>query len=184
MSVGSTSSSSTSNTSNANTNVANGLNAAFGNLGPSDFLNMIMAELKNQDPLQPTDTNAMLQELTTLSQLSANQTLSSTMSSLNLEQSISSASNLIGATVQGLSDNATQISGTVSGVSVSGGEPKLNIGTDTMSLSNIESITVNGVTTNTGTGSSGTDTSGTSGGSTSDGSTAGGTTTGGTSTGG
>jgi flagellar basal-body rod modification protein FlgD len=144
------------------------INAAFAALGPNDFLKMMLAQLQNQSPLDPTNSNDMLQELSTLTQVSTSQSLQTTLNSVLLGQNLADAGVLIGATVSGLSDDAQRIVGTVSSVSISSGTPKLNIGSATMSLSNIESIYPPGSTVNTGTNngtsdgtSSGTDNNGT-----------------------
>ncbi len=142
--------------SDSATNTA-AVNAAFASLGPNDFLKMMLAQLQNQDPLDPTNSNDMLQELSTLTQVSSSQNLQTTLSSMQLGQNLSDAGVLIGATVAGLSDDAQQIVGTVGSVTVTGGTPKLNIGSATMSLSNIESVYPPGSTVNTG--SDGTDSS-------------------------
>ncbi len=136
------------------------LDAAFANLGPADFLKMMIAQLQNQDPLDPTDTDSMLQQLSTLSQVSSTQTLDTTLNSVLLGQNLSDAGALIGATVSGLSNNSQQIVGNVDSVTIAGGVPTLNIGSNTMTLSNIEAIYPPGSTVNTG--SSGTTDPGTS----------------------
>ena len=147
---GSSSADSTSNTNSA------ALNAAFANLGPSDFLQMMMAELQNQDPLDPTNTDDMLSELSTMTQVASNETMATTLTSIGLGQNLADAGTLIGATVSGLSDDAQQIVGNVDSVTITGGTPKLNIGSATMSLSNIEAIFPPGSAVNTGTDTSGT----------------------------
>jgi flagellar basal-body rod modification protein FlgD len=38
-------------------------NAASGTITSSDFLTLLVSELKNQDPTQPTDPNAYIQQL-------------------------------------------------------------------------------------------------------------------------
>ncbi len=109
-------SSTTGSTSSSNSAA---LNAAFANLGPSDFLQMMMAELKNQDPLDPTNTSDMLSELSTMTQVSSNEQMSTTLNSISLGQNLADAGALIGATVGGLSNDAQQIVGTVDSVSIS-----------------------------------------------------------------
>jgi flagellar basal-body rod modification protein FlgD len=130
------------------------LNAAFANLGPSDFLQMMMAELQNQDPLDPTNTDDMLSELSTMTQVASNETMATTLNSIGLGQNLADAGALIGATVSGLSNqNSQQIVGNVDSVTITGGTPVLNIGSDTMNLSNIEAIYPPGSSVNSGTSS-------------------------------
>ncbi len=149
-SIPSSSSSVAGSSGSSSTNAA-ALNAAFANLGPSDFLQMMMAELQNQDPLDPTNTDDMLSELSTMTQVASNETMATTLNSIGLGQNLADAGALIGATVSGLSNNnAQQIVGNVDSVTISGGTPVLNIGSDTMNLSNIEAIYPPGSTVNTG----------------------------------
>ncbi len=108
---------------------------------------MMMAELQNQDPLDPTNTDDMLSELSTMTQVASNEQMSTTLNAISLGQNLSDAGALIGATVTGLSDKSQQISGTVDSVTVTGGTAVLNIGSDTMQLNNIEGIYPAGSTT-------------------------------------
>jgi flagellar basal-body rod modification protein FlgD len=132
------------------------VNAAFASLGPDDFLKMMLAQLQNQDPLDPTNSNDMLAQLSTLSQVSTSQAMETTLNSVLLGQNLSDAGTLIGATVGGLSDDSQQIIGNVDSVTVTAGVATLNIGSATMSLSNIEAIYPPGSTVNTGSTDSGT----------------------------
>ncbi len=52
-------------------------------LGENDFLTMMMAQLKNQDPLNPMDNSAFVAQLAQFSQVSGIQNLNTTMSSLS-----------------------------------------------------------------------------------------------------
>ena len=67
-------------TSSASTS---GSSASSGDISSNDFLTLLVTEMKNQDPTQPTDPNAYIQQLTevnSLQQLIAiNQDLTSTV---------------------------------------------------------------------------------------------------------
>jgi flagellar basal-body rod modification protein FlgD len=58
--------------------------APTGTITSSDFLTLLVSELKNQDPTQPTDPNAYIQQLVGVNSLQQliqiNQTLTSTAS--------------------------------------------------------------------------------------------------------
>ena len=83
-------------------------------LGKDDFLKLLITQLKNQDPLNPTDGTAFASQLaqfSSLEQLSnLNDAIQQSMSnSLYLTQSINNslASNLVGKNVTVLSDSVT-----------------------------------------------------------------------------
>ncbi len=124
---------------------------------------MMMAELQNQDPLDPTNTSDMLSELSTMTQVASNEQMSTTLTGMSLGQNLSDAGVLIGATVSGLSDSSQQIVGTVNSVTVTGGTAVLNIGSDTMHLNNIEGIYPPGSTPSSTTGTSNSSNTNTSG---------------------
>jgi flagellar basal-body rod modification protein FlgD len=131
----------TSSTSSSTSKGTAGVNAAVSSLDVNQFLKLMIAELQNQDPLNPTDNSKMLDQLAQMRNISASDKLSTTLDSVLLGQNLANAGTLIGKTVTGLSDANQTITGAVSKVSLSNGEAKLSIGNDTMSLKNISGIT-------------------------------------------
>jgi len=131
------SSSSTGSTSSATTaGATNSLNSLTAN----DFLNLMITELKNQDPLNPTDESQIMAQTASLSQITASNQLTSTLDSMQIGQNLQGAASLIGASITGLDAKGNSVSGTVSSVTVSGGEAQLQVGSSTVSLSNVETI--------------------------------------------
>ncbi|HEY2882372.1 MAG TPA: flagellar hook capping FlgD N-terminal domain-containing protein [Pirellulales bacterium] len=127
-----------SNTDSATTTALN--NAALGQLKLDDFLKMLLTELQNQDPLSPMDSSTMLTQIGQISQVGATQNLTSTLDSVLLGQNINNATSLIGKTVDGINDSGTEVTGKVDKVTISNGQPVLNIGNDTMQLTNVRAI--------------------------------------------
>lgn len=82
-----------------------------------DFTKIIFAELSKQDPQQPNDTNALLQQITSIRNLQSNIDLTDSLKQLTGENSFASAANMIGKTVTGFSDNFDEVSGVVKSVS-------------------------------------------------------------------
>jgi flagellar basal-body rod modification protein FlgD len=68
-------------------------------ISQSDFLQLITAQLKNQDPTQPADPNQMLNELASLSQVSGMNNMSGAISNLSI--SLQSAQLLNGTNLIG-----------------------------------------------------------------------------------
>jgi flagellar basal-body rod modification protein FlgD len=109
-----------------NSSGANGAASATGtSLGGTDFLTLMLAQLKNQDPTSPVDSNAFLSQLASLSEVQGitqlNTSFSGLSSSLVSSQALQ-ASSLLGHQALVGSSTATLAAagGTVSGaVSVS-----------------------------------------------------------------
>src|SRR5262245_18158883 len=112
---------------------ANALDQPFGehntlnNLNLDSFLKLMITELQNQDPLNPMDNAQMLEQINQMRQIGATDKLTSTLNSVLLGQNISSATNLIGADVDAVSDDNQKVTGTVSKVSIENGQPKLQL---------------------------------------------------------
>jgi flagellar hook assembly protein FlgD len=91
------------------------------------FFDLMIAELQNQDPLNPMDNQEMLGQIGQIREIASNDKLSETLDSVLLGQSISSATNLIGANVVGLTDTGQRVTGSVQRVTIDKGEPKLDL---------------------------------------------------------
>jgi flagellar basal-body rod modification protein FlgD len=125
------------------------------NLGESDFLSLLITQLQNQDPTNPTSSTDMIADMSqfnSLDQLSSMNTNMSTESSSlnslnqNLEaliamQNTTQAAALIGKTVS-LTDptSGATISGTVSGINFVNGSPKLTVNGQQYGLATVTSI--------------------------------------------
>ncbi|HZZ27050.1 MAG TPA: flagellar hook capping FlgD N-terminal domain-containing protein [Pirellulales bacterium] len=115
-------------------------NSALGSLNLNDFLNMLLTELQNQDPLSPMDSTTMLTQIGQITQVGATQNLNTTLNSLLLGQGLNNATGLIGKTIDGLADDGTEITGVVDKVTVANGSPVLNVGVETVQLTNVKAI--------------------------------------------
>src|ERR1700690_1079546 len=91
------SSSTSSSSASATTGSGNGVT-----LGGTDFLTLMLAQLKNQDPTSPVDSNEFLSQLASLSEVQGinqlNTSFSTLSSSLTSNQAMQ-ASSLLGHTV-------------------------------------------------------------------------------------
>ncbi len=87
-------------------------------LKPEDFIKMMVTQLQNQDPMQPTDNAALLAQMSQIGQLQASTDLQTSLKSMVMQNNISSAGNLIGKHVQGLDDNGDPVDGLVNSVHV------------------------------------------------------------------
>jgi flagellar basal-body rod modification protein FlgD len=103
-------------------------------LAPDTFLNLLVDELKYQNPLDPTSSADFMNQIAELSQVEQLQTVSSS-SQLN------EAELLIGESVTGNDANGNLVTGVVSGVTNAANGPELDFSDgDTMSLASITQI--------------------------------------------
>lgn len=109
-------------------------------LDVEEFLKLMIAELQNQDPLNPMDNAQMIQQISEIRSIASTDKLTTTLDAVQLGQALASASSLIGQSVTGLSDKNTEVNGTVDRVSVVDGVPKLHVGENIMKLSNVREI--------------------------------------------
>src|SRR5688572_21680795 len=89
-----------------------------GSLTSSDFMNLMLKQLQNQDPMNPTDSNALLQQIAQISSLQSNQTLQTSLTTMTLQQTVGAAGNLIGKAVQGIDEAGVSTNGAVRSVRV------------------------------------------------------------------
>jgi flagellar basal-body rod modification protein FlgD len=119
----STTSGAKSSTNNSSISSQNKLN----DVNTDDFLKLMIAELQNQDPLNPLNNDQLIAQIGQIRSVAATDKLSSTLDTVLLGQNISSATNLIGAEVDGISDDQQKVTGRVARVSVTDGQPKLHL---------------------------------------------------------
>lgn len=113
---------------------------AYQELETDDFLKLIIAELQNQDPMNPTDTSAMLNQFNQIREIASNDKLTETLEGVLLGQNIATAGSLIGRLVEGLTDESEKIIGQVDAVTVKDGQPKLLVAGQNISLNNVLQI--------------------------------------------
>lgn len=116
-------------------------------LDQDQFLQLIITELQNQDPLAPTDNAALLEQMSNLRSISANDSLMSTLNSFGVTQELTTASNLIGKTINAVDTAGGTVKGKVSSVSVKTDEKdrnkrdiRVHVGDKTVDIKNIREI--------------------------------------------
>jgi flagellar basal-body rod modification protein FlgD len=117
-------------------------------LQASDFINLLVTQLQNQDPTQPMSNSELLQQVSQIGQLQSQTQLQTTLQNFALQNQIGSASNLIGKAVAGNDANNNQVGGIVTSVSVANNNVTLNLDSgQTLPMSGVTQITtINPVT--------------------------------------
>ena len=87
----------------------------------------MVTQLQNQDPTNPTSSSDLLAQMSQIGQLQSSTTLQTTLQSFGLQTSLSSASSMIGKTVQGLDPNGVPLGGVVTSVQVQAGNVSLSL---------------------------------------------------------
>lgn len=109
--------------------------AGLRDVNVDDFLQLMITELQNQDPLNPMDNAQMLSQISQIREIAATEELStalgdglvSTLNDLSLGQKLSSAGSLMGRRIHGVTKENTHIVGVVQRVSVKDGVPTLHV---------------------------------------------------------
>ena len=93
----------------------------------NEFLTMLMAQLKNQDPTKPMDDTQMVAEQAQFANLEQSQSLNTQLATLLAQQNVNQATSLIGKNVTGVDNTGASIAGQVLGVSFSNGTSALTV---------------------------------------------------------
>ncbi len=100
---------------------------AFSELTSGQFLQIIFAELANQDPFEPNDSQAMLQQLATIRSIESDTQLSARLNSLVRQNEFAAATGLIGSLVSGITLDNRRVADLVISVSMTQDGPVLNL---------------------------------------------------------
>lgn len=130
------------------------------------FLQLMVAQMKYQDPMNPTDTSTMLTQNATFTEVQAIQEMQSEMGMVLSSQLAFGSAAMIGQNVSWVDANGTTQSGTVSGVSYTTSGPVVSVGDQQVSLNSIGAIGTIAPSTSSDTGTTSGSTTGTTSGTT------------------
>jgi len=103
-------------------------------LTQNDFLQLLVAQMQNQDPLNPQSDTQMAAQMAQFTSLTQSSAMSSSLSMLQ-------ANSLIGTTVSLQVDPKTTASGVVQGVVLNGTTPQVIVNGTNYNLSQVISVT-------------------------------------------
>jgi len=112
-------------------------------LGKDTFLQLLVLQMKNQDPLNPQDNSEMLAQLAQFSALEAQTNLNDSFDELsgNMDQlNFISGAQMLGKTVTGVDVDGELLTGEVDSVHLDGSLVMLNIDGKLMSMANVYSV--------------------------------------------
>jgi len=97
-------------------------------MGKDTFMKLLVAQMANQNPMEPTDDKEMIAQMTQFSTLEQITNMATESSKSATASQMSQAVNLLGRTVTYLDGDGNKQTGTVDQVSMVNGAPNLTIG--------------------------------------------------------
>lgn len=110
-------------------------------IGSDQFLQLLVAQLQNQDPLDPVNDKEFISQLATLNSVQGLQDLNASFAEMLKLQQLTQGVDLIGKTINYTPTDGDDVrTGAVSAVSVQNGSFVLEVGPDRVGLSQIRSV--------------------------------------------
>lgn len=106
-----------------------------------NYLNLLIAQLRNQNPLEPMDNNQMASQLAQLSQLEQLELMNGSFKSVLAAFEQQYAASLIGKDVSfAVDDSEALLSGPVTAVTTRDGRPLLMVGSYSVPLEDVRAV--------------------------------------------
>ena len=105
------------------------------------YMKLLMAQLRNQDPMEPMSNSEMVSQMAQLATLDSMNKLNAGFSDVLSLYRLASGTGMIGRDVSYLADDGTLSRDTVASALVSNGTPKLHLaGGDEISLADVREV--------------------------------------------
>ena len=109
-------------------------------LDSTNFMQMLMSELQNQDPMQPMDNKDYLAQLAQMNSVQELQTLNTTLTAFAANSKMSEGAGLIGRKIQASLADGTLVSGVVSSASLIDNDVLLTVGSQQVPFAAVTSV--------------------------------------------
>jgi flagellar basal-body rod modification protein FlgD len=129
-----------SNTSQLSANNSAKTSSTGTSLDSNQFMQILMAQLTHQNPLEPMDSNAMMSQFSQLNSLQELRDIHTAMDKVSVSNQTTYLSSLIGKTVKVNRPDGKALEGIVDGVISDVVNPQVRIGTETVDLKDILEI--------------------------------------------
>lgn len=129
--------------SGSNTNnieVVDSDKVGFSGLTADDFLELLITQLQNQDPADPLDNQALLEQVTSLRNLQSDLELSTALEGVVSGQQLASASSFIGKEVTVTNDDEQLVTGLVERVIIENSKSYVEIDNQKYDVEKVTSI--------------------------------------------
>ncbi len=109
-------------------------------LDSNQFMQILMAQLTHQNPLEPMDSNEMMSQFSQLNSLQELKDIHTAMDKVSASNQTTYLTSLIGKMVKATRSDGKIVEGVVDGVSVDQDVPQILIGDETVDLTNVLEI--------------------------------------------
>ena len=109
-------------------------------LGQSDFLKLLVAQMTQQDPLNPKSDLEMIPQMVSFTELEQSKSMQDDIAQLRAEQQLLQANSLLGRTVEIQDESKATVTGPVTAVQMEEGMPKLVVNGREYELTRLVSI--------------------------------------------
>jgi flagellar basal-body rod modification protein FlgD len=115
--------------------------SAFSELSAEQFTRIMFTELSRQDPMAPSDSKDLLQQLSSLRAIQSDMEMGRRLESLVMQNELSAASTLIGRRVSGVDWRLERVEDVVVSVSRTAGGAVLNLrGGARVNMANLDQV--------------------------------------------
>jgi len=114
--------------------------SARGTVSREEFLNILVAQLSYQDPLEPMDNAQFAQQIAQIESMRTSEELSNGIESLVRQQQVSSAGDLIGKYVRAADGEGGQVEGMVDSIAIDRTGVYLKVGEYIIPIGNVFEI--------------------------------------------
>jgi flagellar basal-body rod modification protein FlgD len=104
------------------------------------FLKLLVAQMQNQDPSSPMNSDQMMSEEATFTQVSELTQLVTAQQNLISAQKLQSASSMVGKTIAYTTSGGVTGTGVVASATLTGSEPTLKVGNTDVPLSSVTEV--------------------------------------------
>lgn len=111
-------------------------------LTQDDFLKLLTVQLQHQDPLKPMEDAQFMGQMAQFASLEQTKELTSTVSTLSSSLGFSSAQQFLGKNVTITNADGTEVNGTVAGVVLDAGVPKVLVNDQVYATDLITAVTL------------------------------------------
>ena len=131
----------TANVGSASTAGTTQLKSTKKSLQTQDFMNLMLTQLQNQDPMNPTSNSELMAQMSQIGQLQANTQLQDLLTGMTAQNQLGAAGNMLGKIVTGLDDSNAKVEGLVTSVRVENNKVFLELDSGkTLGLERVTSI--------------------------------------------
>jgi flagellar basal-body rod modification protein FlgD len=114
----------------------------FNGLTSETFMKLLIAQLQNQDPLEPVGNDELLSQMAMMRNLQSNIELGDAMKAITSDQQLATAASFIGKSIEGTDINRQPVSGVVDRAFLANGEVFVGVGSATVALKEVRSVSL------------------------------------------